>query len=113
MTLSEWLTQNDLSTEDAAKLFDVTVRVIERWLDTGVPRSRRPTVLARTKGAVSFNDMLHVGDEAVLRVRRLLLELNDFRIRRVDKGDRVTLQFYLKDLEWVLDYLIGRAPNDE
>lgn len=108
MTLQEFMHENGLSVEDAATMFDVTPGVIERWLDVGVPRSRRPTVVARSRGAVTFEELTHKGDEAVLRCRRLIMSLTDYKVRQPDKGDRLTLQFYIQDLHWILDYLTGR-----
>ena len=112
MKLAEWLKLEGMTADDAATLFDVTPKIIERWLERGIPKSRRPDVIARTKGEVLFRDEMHPADENLLRLHSAILMLEDLQVRQGETALRISIQFVLDDLENVRRFLkTGRRPE--
>lgn len=98
MTLREYLSKYRIPPTQFAKLLGVTRGVVLRWMDSGVPKSRRADVVAVTEGAVTFKDAATPLEDAGNRIRAAMLMLEDYQVRLDDRAERVKLQLILEVL---------------
>lgn len=95
MNLRQWLIDSAVSQEEAAELFGVTAGVVNAWIKHGVPRSRRPDVIARTNGAVTFHDEVSPQEGAIRHIEAAILGFESIQVGMGSKKDRQEMQHYL------------------
>ena len=107
MNLRQWLVERAISHEEASQLFGVTPGVVESWLKHGVPRTRRPDVVARTSGEVKFYDEVSPQESAINHIEAAILGFESVQVRNTRKQERIELQHYIQMLYRARDIIEG------